>query len=88
MEYEIECRERLLTIQQSTDGKHGSTIWDSALILCKYFDLHAQKLLPESKPLSVLDVGSGTGIVGLYMAMLLDQIKINASVYLTDSEGS
>jgi methylase of polypeptide subunit release factors len=87
MEYQIDCRNSSLTIHQQTDGNHGSTIWDSSLILCKYIDSIFSTLTLPSKTPIVIDLGSGTGIVGLYIAMLLDLLKSKSTIFLTDCEG-
>lgn len=92
MNYSIECRKRSLTIQQRTDGLHGSTIWDAGIILCKYLDLNLSELLKArhviaKETITVIDLGSGTGICGIYMALLMDNMRLSGTVWLTDCEG-
>ena len=67
-EHEVESTGRTLTIYQDPHGKlHGgcgATVWDAALTLSKA--LERQQL--EGK--RVLEIGAGTGLVGLVAAAL------------------
>ncbi|KAG0053048.1 hypothetical protein BGZ83_001753 [Gryganskiella cystojenkinii] len=71
-------------------GGVGSTIWDAAIVLAKY--LERSPLLPTTppsstaKPFNVLELGAGTGIVGLAVARLMQSRKIPGRVVLTDKE--
>ncbi|GJJ69346.1 hypothetical protein EMPS_01692 [Entomortierella parvispora] len=72
-------------------GGVGSTIWDAAIVLAKY--LERSPLIPSSTstatvppPFRVLELGAGTGIVGLAVARLMQSRKIPGQVVLTDKE--
>lgn len=58
------------------DKGTASSVWDAGIALCKYLELHN-----EVAHRRVLDVGSGTGVCGLYAGALGA-----ASVVLTDVE--
>ncbi|KAG0345607.1 inner nuclear membrane protein enriched at telomere/subtelomere region [Podila humilis] len=67
-------------------GGVGSTIWDAAIVLSKYLEkssLYATVKKGE-QPVQVLELGSGTGIVGLVVARLLSVKGIPGKVVLTD----
>ncbi|KAG0251693.1 Methyltransferase-like protein 21D [Mortierella polycephala] len=72
-------------------GGVGSTIWDAAIVLAKYFE--RSNTLASRTPsgiaehtLHVLELGSGTGIVGLAVARMLSAKGVKAKVFLTDKE--
>ncbi|KAG0208580.1 Methyltransferase-like protein 21D [Mortierella sp. GBA30] len=73
-------------------GGVGSTIWDAAIVLAKY--LERSDLLStisvaasqSSRPIQILELGSGTGIVGLSVARMLSTKGIKARIVLTDKE--
>jgi predicted RNA methylase len=48
----------------------GNTVWDGALVLASYFA--NEKVFPEGywKNKSVVELGAGTGLVGLFTALL------------------
>ena len=48
-------------------GGIGATVWDAGLVLSKYFEANSKTLI-ENK--SVLEIGSGTGLVGMVCAKL------------------
>eukprot|EP00466_Bigelowiella_natans_P012399 jgi/Bigna1/52400/estExt_Genewise1Plus.C_70247 len=60
----------------SLRGGIGATVWDSALVLCRY--LEHQKICFQSG-CSVLDIGSGTGIVGLVLACSQKRCRVTLS---------
>ena len=77
--------------QQLSRGGVGSTIWDAAIVLAKY--LERSPLIPSTtpsppspQPFRVLELGAGTGIVGLAVARLMQSRKIPGEVVLTDKE--
>ena len=69
---EIEFSKGVLRINQSYIGDVGHVVWDAAIVLAKFLD---RKYLEEEKQCNVLasksiiELGSGTGIVGLVAAM-------------------
>merc|ERR1712228_879168 len=48
-------------------GGIGATIWDAGLVLSKYFEANNKALIRDK---SVLEIGSGTGLVGMVCAKL------------------
>lgn len=64
----------------------GSTIWDAAIVLSKYLEKSKLYAANKEKPIKVLELGSGTGIVGLVMARLMSAKGIPGTVVLTDKE--
>ncbi|KAF9915027.1 Methyltransferase-like protein 21D [Lobosporangium transversale] len=78
-------------------GGVGSTIWDAAIVLAKYLEksnllsiasssTSATETPRSSTPINVLELGAGTGIVGLAVARLLSAKGVEARVLLTDKE--
>ncbi|KAF9179483.1 hypothetical protein BGZ51_006902 [Haplosporangium sp. Z 767] len=72
-------------------GGVGSTIWDTAIVLAKYFERSntLASRLPSGTAehiLHILELGSGTGIVGLAVARMLSAKGVKAKVFLTDKE--
>ncbi|KAJ3000573.1 hypothetical protein HDV02_004868 [Globomyces sp. JEL0801] len=78
-----------LTIQHDPVGNlkagTGATVWDSSLVLLKYLELQIESDTNRifSKPnLNILELGSGTGLVGIVLAKRLP----NARFTLTDKD--
>ncbi|KAG9325162.1 hypothetical protein KVV02_003579 [Mortierella alpina] len=70
-------------------GGVGSTIWDAAIVLAKYlekFDLLTLAAAQSPQSLNILELGAGTGIVGLAAARILSSNGANANIVLTDKE--
>ncbi|KAF9353839.1 Methyltransferase-like protein 21D [Mortierella sp. NVP85] len=69
-------------------GGVGSTIWDAGIVLAKYFErsLAATPAESDTVALNVLELGSGTGVVGLAVARMLSAMKRKGKVVLTDKE--
>ncbi|KAI8363478.1 putative methyltransferase-domain-containing protein [Mortierella sp. GBAus27b] len=67
-------------------GGVGSTIWDAGIVLAKYFERSNVAAIPHTSTINVLELGSGTGIVGLAVARLLSTMNIKARVVLSDKE--
>ncbi|KAF9346285.1 Methyltransferase-like protein 21D [Mortierella sp. AD094] len=74
-------------------GGVGSTIWDAAIVLAKYLEcsdllkLTKSKSSASSTPINILELGSGTGIVGLVAARILSTKGYQGSkVVLTDKD--
>ncbi|XP_053924959.1 protein N-lysine methyltransferase METTL21D [Cuculus canorus] len=65
-----------LRLEQRAAGGEGSVVWDAALVLAKFLERGAPPL-PRSR---VLELGAGTGAVGIMAAAL------GANVTLTDLE--
>ena len=66
-EYET-LRNKNLKINQSEIGDVGCIVWDAALVLAKYLEkqIDLNKLMIKNQ--DVLELGAGTGIVGLILA--------------------
>lgn len=77
---DIESRNIQLKIHQYSVGDVGCVVWDAGIVLGKFLD-YAQIFKNSSARKSVIDIGSGTGVVGLYAAAL------GANVILTDLPG-
>lgn len=78
-----------LFLRSDRRGGVGSTIWDAAIVLAKYlerYDLLTRAAAQPSQSLNVLELGAGTGIVGLAAARILSSKGVKASVVLTDKE--
>ncbi|CAO3574807.1 unnamed protein product [Mortierella alpina] len=70
-------------------GGVGSTIWDAAIVLAKYlerFDLLTSAAAQSPRTLNILELGAGTGIVGLAAARILSSKSAKANIVLTDKE--
>lgn len=70
-EREIECEHGTLRIKQAEVGDESCVVWDAALVLAKYL----QKLHLSNKATKeglgnkrVIELGAGTGVVGLMAA--------------------
>lgn len=59
---EIEIFNCSLNVHQAYIGDVGCVVWDAALVLVKYLEKSRNKDLNNKK---VLELGAGTGIVGL-----------------------
>lgn len=73
---ELEVGGRVVEIDQEPAGDTGVVVWDAALVLAKYLEM--KPALVKDK--RVVELGSGTGAVGLAAAAL------GGSVMLTDLE--
>ncbi|KAJ2887828.1 Protein-lysine N-methyltransferase efm6 [Coemansia asiatica] len=60
----------------------GSTVWDAGLVLAKYLDRQTEEGKLDLANKTVLELGAGTGIVGIALARLQPQ----CSVFLTDKQ--
>ena len=68
-EIDVETQDIVLKIHQYSVGDVGCVVWDAGIVLGKYLD-HKHKSENFISKKSVIDVGSGTGIVGLYAAAM------------------
>lgn len=69
-EIEFESVGGSLQLNQEVEGDVGCVVWDAAIVLAKYLEVREKgekKLLQES---TVVELGSGTGCVGLAAALL------------------
>ncbi|KAJ3256939.1 hypothetical protein HK103_005057 [Boothiomyces macroporosus] len=57
----------------------GATVWDSSFVLLKYLESQFKKGLTKDN-LSIIELGAGTGLVGLSLGTMLP----NAQITLTD----
>ncbi|KAF8944237.1 Methyltransferase-like protein 21D [Haplosporangium gracile] len=72
-------------------GGVGSTVWDTAIVLSKYLEKSnilatSSAIASRSKQntLNILELGSGTGLVGLAVARMLSATGQKARIVLTD----
>jgi len=75
---EIESFDRTIVIKQDLSGELGATVWDAGLVLAKYFENTTTFPVGHFKGKRVLELGAGTGVVGIILAAL------GAKVLLTD----
>ncbi|KAJ3157230.1 hypothetical protein HDU89_002642 [Geranomyces variabilis] len=87
--YDIQTSRGSTTLVLQTDPSgalgagQGATVWDSALCLAKYIEKRAKREPTIFQNARVLEIGSGTGLVGLVVAAL--GAGTSASVTLTDT---
>ncbi|PRD28941.1 UNVERIFIED_CONTAM: Protein-lysine methyltransferase METTL21D [Trichonephila clavipes] len=68
-ELEVETTGTELKLLQYSVGDVGSVVWDAGIVLGKYLDrLQDSKNTLNGK--IVIDIGSGTGVAGLFAAAL------------------
>ncbi|KAJ1933072.1 Protein-lysine N-methyltransferase efm6, partial [Linderina macrospora] len=60
----------------------GATVWDAALVLSKYIEKQVSLGSLDLSNKTVLELGSGTGVVGLSVAL----IEPTAKVILSDKQ--
>jgi len=78
---EIElCEGKDLQIEQYTEGEEGCVVWDAALVLTSYLQKKRDATAPTPIYNHALDIGSGTGVVGLALLKMC----IAQNVTLTD----
>lgn len=72
-------------------GGVGSTVWDTAIVLSKYLEKSnilatsaATASRSKQTTLNILELGSGTGLVGLAVAKMLSATGQKARIVLTD----
>lgn len=71
-EFEVDG-DKCLVIHQSEIGDVGCVVWDAAIVLSSYmrtndFILHDRRNVLEGK--RVIELGAGTGVVGIHAAAL------------------
>ncbi|GAA5864013.1 hypothetical protein JCM5353_003477, partial [Sporobolomyces roseus] len=69
-------------------GTTGHRTWGSAPILARRIAINPERFFPVSPPLStplrVLELGAGTGLVGLAALSTLQRLGVQATIHLTD----
>ena len=66
----IDCDGSTLSIKQLYVGTVGCVVWDAALVLCRFLENRAHFGSAYWARKRVLELGSGTGAVGLAAAVL------------------
>ena len=66
--------ETTVDVAQRDVGEEGVVVWDAALVLAYFLERH-QEELKLSEGIEVLELGAGTGVVGLVAAALGYVIK-------------
>ena len=67
-DFQLASRDATLEFSQYTIGDVGCVVWDAALVLAGYFDRLSKSRSFENA--NILELGSGTGCVGLVLAAL------------------
>jgi len=57
-------------IEQDFDGNLGGTVWDTALVLIKYFEYLPEFPQDYFKGKRIIELGGGTGVIGVTVAVL------------------
>lgn len=63
-------------------NKVGCVVWDAALVLGAYLDHMNQTEQKPMKNLKILELGSGTGFVGLVAAAMGSVISVQCMIFL------
>lgn len=75
----IEFYNQDIVVEQDFSGELGGTVWDASLVLVKHFEHDVENYaLHHFKNKSVLELGAGTGLVSIALALM------GADVYCTD----
>ena len=77
LEIEIEDETRTVRLDQRYEGDTGVVVWDAAIVLAKYLEINTDMV----RDMEVVELGSGTGAVGLCAGVLGAK-----QVILTDRE--
>ena len=77
-EIDLETVDKVVKISQEEIGDVGVVVWDAALVLLKYLEKSANESKINLKDKTVVELGAGTGCVGLVACAL------GANVMLTD----
>lgn len=67
---EFECCSSTLQIHQAEIGDVGCVVWDAAMVLAKYLELGHKRQSLDIHGKKIIELGAGTGIVGLCAAVL------------------
>jgi len=77
---ELELNDCTLEIYQELEGDVGCVVWDAAIALAKYIEMEKAQAKYNFQGKAVIELGAGTGIVGLVAAVK------GAKVIITDLE--
>ena len=69
-EREIELESAVLRIAQAVLGDESCVVWDAALVLLKYLQTKTFRDQFDLRKRRVVELGAGTGVVGLAAACL------------------
>lgn len=69
-EFELSSSQTTIEILQHTYGDVGCVVWDAALVLAAYLDKMNEKNINTYQGVKFLELGAGTGCVGLAAAAL------------------
>ena len=67
-EREIECQNGILRIKQAEVGDESCVVWDAALVLAKYLQSQHYCSKERLENRRIIELGAGTGVVGLIAA--------------------
>ena len=59
-----------LVLRQRCEGDEAAVVWDAAVVLAHFIQFHAEGLELHQGPKKVVELGAGTGVVGLVAAAL------------------
>ncbi|KAL1492942.1 hypothetical protein ABEB36_011103 [Hypothenemus hampei] len=76
--FEIDALNTSLKLYQKCEGDVGCVVWDASIVLAKYLEEIYKKNSKQFQNLTVVELGSGAGCVGLTAACF------GAKVLLTD----
>lgn len=82
-------RRRSIMVQQFSSGDNGipGAVWDAGLLVVDYLNQRPFKVAAvdaEDNPVHVLDLGCGTGVIGMAMTTIIDAGEINARIWYSD----
>lgn len=69
-EFEVECLDVTLVLHQRIEGDVSCVVWDASIVLAKYLEEIYKKQNNFLRGLSIIELGSGVGCVGLTAACL------------------
>ncbi len=69
-DFDVESTSKTLSLLQHTVGDVGCVVWDAALVLAAYLDRRHGVQGTRLDSARVLELGAGTGCVGLVAAAL------------------
>ena len=80
-DFEFSSGESMTIKCRSSIKEGGGTIWDAAFVLIHFFHKHSQGFLEyfnlsRESQLTVVELGSGTGIAGIGLAKILSSSQI------------
>ena len=65
----MELNDCTLEIYQELEGDVGCVVWDAAIALAKYIEMEKAQAKYNFQGKAVIELGAGTGIVGLVAAV-------------------